>query len=51
MAAGYAVGVSGDHGVRALGKKPGTFVGFVLVWAWAQLLGLYGLLVSLVMAH
>jgi V-type H+-transporting ATPase proteolipid subunit len=50
VGAGYAVGVSGDHGVRSLGKTPQNFVGFVLIWAWGQLLGLYGLLVALVVA-
>ena len=48
LGAGYAVGVSGDHGIRTLGKKPQVFVGMVLIWAWGQLLGLYGLLVALV---
>jgi V-type H+-transporting ATPase proteolipid subunit len=50
LGAGYAVGISGDYGVRSLGQEPKNFVGFVLIWAWGQLLGLYGLLVALVMA-
>lgn len=36
LAAGYAVGISGDFGAKALARKPKTFVGFVLIWAWAQ---------------
>jgi len=50
MGAGYAVGISGDSGVCSLGAQPKNFIGFVLVWSWGQLLGLYGLLVALVMA-
>lgn len=36
LGAGYAVGISGDEGIRSLAKKPQNFVGFVLIWAWAQ---------------
>jgi V-type H+-transporting ATPase proteolipid subunit len=51
MGAGYAVGISGDCGALSLAEEPKTFIGFVLIWAWGQLLGLYGLLVALVIAR
>jgi F0F1-type ATP synthase membrane subunit c/vacuolar-type H+-ATPase subunit K len=41
LGGGFAVGISGDHGIRALGKKPQLFVGMVLIWAWAQVRALY----------
>lgn len=36
IGAGYAVGVSGNYGTKSLARKPQNFVGFVLIWAWAQ---------------
>jgi V-type H+-transporting ATPase proteolipid subunit len=50
LGAGYAVGITGDCGTRSLGHEPKNFIGFILIWAWGQLLGLYGLLVALVVA-
>ncbi|CAM6004563.1 unnamed protein product, partial [Sphagnum balticum] len=50
LGAGYAVAISGDCGARSLGNDPRNFIGFVIIWAWGQLLGLYGLLIALVVA-
>ncbi|EFC45375.1 predicted protein, partial [Naegleria gruberi] len=48
LAAGLALGVAGDAGVRAFGKQPKVFVGLVLILIFGEALGLYGLIVALV---
>merc|ERR1719168_430415 len=50
MAAGLAIGVVGDAGVRANAQQPRMFVGMILILIFAEALGLYGLIVGLVMA-
>ena len=46
VAAGYAIGVVGDAGARALVKQPRAFVGFVLVLIFAEVLGMLGFVVA-----
>ncbi|UYV60334.1 ATP6V0C [Cordylochernes scorpioides] len=48
-AAGYAIGVVGDHGVRGTGQQPKLYVGMILVLIFAEVLGLYGLIVGLML--
>merc|ERR1719201_675616 len=51
MAAGYAIGVVGDVGVRCNALAQGRlFVGMILILIFAEALGLYGLIVGLVVA-
>merc|ERR1712166_1199783 len=50
MAAGMAIGVVGDAGVRANAQQPKLFVGMILILIFAEALGLYGLIVGLVVA-
>merc|ERR1711878_126324 len=50
MAAGLAIGVVGDAGVRANAQQPRMFVGMILILIFAEALGLYGLIVGLVVA-
>lgn len=47
LAAGYAIGVVGDAGVRATPQQPHLFVGMILVLIFAEVLGLYGLIVAI----
>ncbi|KAH9012930.1 vacuolar H+ ATP synthase-like protein 16 kDa proteolipid subunit [Lactarius pseudohatsudake] len=52
LAAGFAIGIVGDAGVR--GTAPSTaqqprFVGMILILIFAEVLGLYGLIVALIM--
>lgn len=49
MAAGYAIGLVGDAGVRGTSQQPRLFVGMILVLIFAEVLGLYGLIVALVL--
>lgn len=41
-AAGYAIGVVGDMGVRAYMQQSRIFVGMVLILIFGEVLGLYG---------
>merc|ERR1712151_706968 len=49
LAAGYAIGVVGDVGVRGTGMQPKLFVGLILILIFAEVLGLYGLIVALIL--
>ena len=51
MGAGLAFGIEGDAGVRALGQQDRIFVGKMLILIFAEALGLYGLIVSLILAQ
>merc|ERR1719209_1354285 len=44
LAAGYAIGVVGDAGVRGTAQQPRLFVGMILILIFAEVLGLYGLI-------
>ncbi|OCL11326.1 vacuolar ATP synthase-like protein 16 kDa proteolipid subunit [Glonium stellatum] len=49
LAAGYAIGIVGDTGVRAYMRQSRIFVGMVLILIFAEVLGLYGLIVALIL--
>ena len=51
LAAGIAIGIAGDAGVRALGQQDKIFVGMMLILIFAEALGLYGLIISLILAQ
>ncbi|KAJ3339186.1 Actin-like 6A [Entophlyctis luteolus] len=44
LAAGFAVGVVGDAGVRGTAQQPRLYVGMILILIFAEVLGLYGLI-------
>ncbi|KAL3316193.1 hypothetical protein Ciccas_005166 [Cichlidogyrus casuarinus] len=50
LAAGLAIGVVGDAGVRGFCKQPRLFVGMILILIFAEVLGLYGLIVALILS-
>ncbi|KAL1522736.1 hypothetical protein AB1Y20_017709 [Prymnesium parvum] len=50
LAAGLAIGVTGDCMTRASAEQPKLFVGMVLILIFAEALGLYGLIVGLILA-
>jgi len=47
LAAGYAVGIVGDAGVRGTAQQPRLYVGMILILIFAEVLGLYGLIVAI----
>ncbi|KAJ3376421.1 v-type proton ATPase 16 kDa proteolipid subunit 2, partial [Lobulomyces angularis] len=49
LSAGYAIGIVGDACVRSYSFQPRMFVGMVLILIFAEVLGLYGLIVSLIL--
>ncbi|KAI8377968.1 V-type proton ATPase proteolipid subunit [Radiomyces spectabilis] len=49
LAAGIAIGITGDAGVRATAQQPRMFVGMILILIFAEVLGLYGLIVALIL--
>jgi len=49
LAAGIAIGIVGDAGVRASAHQPKLYVGMVLILIFAEALGLYGLIVGLIL--
>ncbi|KAK4619551.1 V-type proton ATPase proteolipid subunit, partial [Fulvia fulva] len=48
LAAGFAIGIVGDAGIRAVSMQGRMFVSMVLVLIFAEVLGLYGLIVALI---
>lgn len=51
LAAGMAIGIVGDAGVRAIGQQEKLFVGMILILIFAEALGLYGLIVALILSQ
>jgi len=49
ISAGYAIGIVGDSCVRAFVHESRVFVTMVLILIFAEVLGLYGLIVALIM--
>ncbi|XP_043840818.1 V-type proton ATPase 16 kDa proteolipid subunit-like [Dromiciops gliroides] len=50
LAAGFAIGIVGDAGVRGTAQQPQLFVGMILILIFAEVLGLYGLIVALILS-
>jgi V-type H+-transporting ATPase proteolipid subunit len=50
LAAGYAIGIVGDAGVRGTAQQPRLYVGMILILIFAEVLGLYGFIVALILA-
>jgi V-type H+-transporting ATPase proteolipid subunit len=51
LAAGFAIGITGDAGVRAVGQQPKLFVSMVVCLIFAETLALYGLIVGIVLSQ
>jgi V-type H+-transporting ATPase 16kDa proteolipid subunit len=49
LGAGIAIGIVGDAGVRGTAQQPRLYVGMILILIFAEVLALYGLIVSLVL--
>ena len=46
LAAGFAIGIVGDAGVRGTAR---LYIGMILILIFAEVLGLYGLIVALIL--
>ena len=51
LAAGLAIGITGDAGVRANAHQPKIYVGMLLMLIFSEALGLYGLIISLILSQ
>lgn len=51
LAAGFAIGVVGDAGVRGTAQQPKLYIGMILILIFAEVLGLYGAITALVMIY
>ncbi|CDK27024.1 unnamed protein product [Kuraishia capsulata CBS 1993] len=49
LASGYSIGIVGDEGVRQFMHQPKLFVGIVLILIFAEVLGLYGMIIALIL--
>ena len=49
LAAGITIGIAGQYGIVAFAKQPELFVGLTLVLIFGEVLGIYGMVISLVM--
>lgn len=49
LAAGFSIGIVGDAGVRGTAQQPRLFVAMILILIFAEVLGLYGLIVALLL--
>ena len=49
MASGYAIGLVGEQGVKCLGMNENIFVALILILIFAEVLGLYGMIVAIIL--
>ena len=50
IAAGYAIGIVGDGGVRFVAQNENIFVGLLLILIFAEVLGLFGMIVAIIVS-
>ena len=51
IAAGYAIGIVGDTGVRSNAQNQEIFVAMILMMIFAEAIGLYGLIVAIILSN
>merc|ERR1712230_17396 len=49
LASGFSIGICGDAGVRATAQQPRLFVAMMLILIFAEVLGLYGMIVAMLL--
>jgi V-type H+-transporting ATPase proteolipid subunit len=49
LSSGFCIGIIGDAGVRATGQQPRMYVGMMMMLIFAEVLGIYGLIVSILL--
>ena len=50
LAAGYAIGIVGDAGIRAYAQNEKVFIGMLLILIFAEAIGLYGMIIAIIMS-
>ena len=50
LASGYAIGVAGEHAVRANGVNEEFYVGMILILIFAEAIGLFGLIIAIILS-
>jgi V-type H+-transporting ATPase proteolipid subunit len=50
LASGYAIGVVGEHSVRANAINEDFYVGMILILIFAEAIGLFGLIVAIILS-
>ena len=51
LVSGYCIGIVGDVGVRGYAMNQQLFVGMILILIFAEAIGLYGLIVSIILSQ
>ena len=51
LAAGYAIGLAGEHGVRAYAMNESFYVPMILILIFGEAIGLFGLIVSILLSQ
>ena len=51
LAAGLAIGIVGDGGVRANAQQEKIFIGMILILIFAEAVALYGFIIGLIVAN
>mmetsp|Transcript_5115 Transcript_5115/g.6280 ORF Transcript_5115/g.6280 Transcript_5115/m.6280 type:complete len:122 (-) Transcript_5115:172-537(-) len=49
VGAGYAIGLVGEQGVKAYGMNEAIFMALILILIFAEVLGLYGMIVAIIL--
>ena len=49
LASGLAIGVIGEHTVKAYAQTEGIYVGMIIMLIFAEAIGLYGLIIAIIM--
>lgn len=49
LASAISIGIIGDAGIRGVAQQPRLFIGMVLLLIFAEVLGIYGLIIALSM--
>ena len=49
MAAGYAIGITGEAGVKCYGMNENIYIALILILIFAEVLGLYGMIVAIIL--
>ncbi len=49
LAAGIAIGITGDAATRAIAREPKLFIGMILILVFGEVLGLYGMIISILL--